>query len=37
MPIRVDRRFKRVAVVPPFYRKATRIGIRGVLYEKTGT
>ena len=32
-----DRRFKRVAVVPPFYRKATRIGIRGVLYEKTGT
>jgi hypothetical protein len=31
-----DRAFKRVAVVPPFYRRATRIGIRGVLYEKTG-
>jgi mannosyltransferase len=29
--------FKRVAVVPPFYRRATRIGIRGVLYERTGT
>jgi mannosyltransferase len=29
-----DRRFERVAVVPPFYRRATRIGIRGVLYEK---
>jgi mannosyltransferase len=31
-----NRDFKRVAVVPPFYRRATRIGIRGVLYEKTG-
>ena len=31
-----SRDFKRVAVVPPFYRRATRIGIRGVLYEKTG-
>jgi 4-amino-4-deoxy-L-arabinose transferase-like glycosyltransferase len=29
-----DRRFRRVAIVPPFYRRATRIGIRGVLYEK---
>jgi mannosyltransferase len=28
--------FRRVKVVPPFYRRATRIGIRGVLYEKTG-
>jgi mannosyltransferase len=28
--------FKRIAVVPRFYRRATRIGIRGVLYEKTG-
>jgi mannosyltransferase len=31
-----DRRFERVAVVPDFYRRATRIGVRGVLYEKTG-
>ncbi len=31
-----DTGFKRVKVVPPFYRRATRIGIRGVLYEKTG-
>jgi mannosyltransferase len=31
-----DRRFKRIAVVPPNYRRATRIGVRGVLYEKTG-
>jgi hypothetical protein len=31
-----DKRFKRVGVVPPFYRRATRIGVRGVLYEKTG-
>ena len=30
-----DKRFKRVAVVPPFYRRATRIGVRGVIYEKT--
>ncbi len=35
--IAADGRFRRVAVVPPFYRRATRIGIRGVLYEKTGT
>jgi mannosyltransferase len=31
-----DGRFKRVAVVPPFYRRATRIGVRGVIYEKSG-
>jgi len=31
-----DKRFKRVRVVPQFYRAATRIGVRGVLYEKTG-
>ena len=30
-----DSRFKRVGVVPPFYRRSTRIGVRGVLYEKT--
>ena len=28
--------FKRVSRGAPFYRRATRIGIRGVLYEKTG-
>ena len=32
-----DSQFKRIGAVPSFYRKATRIGIRGVLYEKTGT
>jgi hypothetical protein len=31
-----DDRFERVAVVPPNYRRATRIGVRGVIYEKTG-
>jgi mannosyltransferase len=31
-----DPRLKRVAVVPPNYRRATRIGVRGVVYEKTG-
>ena len=30
-----DRRFRRLGAVPPFYRHATRIGIRGVLYVKT--
>jgi mannosyltransferase len=30
-----DRRFEKVKAVPPFYRRATRIGVRGVLYEKT--
>jgi hypothetical protein len=29
-----DRRFKRIGVVPPSYRRSTRIGVRGVLYEK---
>jgi hypothetical protein len=31
-----DRRLEPVAAVPPNYRRATRIGVRGVLYEKTG-
>jgi mannosyltransferase len=31
-----NRRFKRIGVAPPNYRRATRIGVRGVLYEKTG-
>ena len=31
-----DRRFKPIGVVPPSYRRATRIGVRGVLYEKAG-
>jgi mannosyltransferase len=29
-----DERFELVDAVPPFYRRATRIGVRGVLYEK---
>ena len=29
-----DKRFEVVSAVPPFYRRATRIGVRGVLYEK---
>jgi mannosyltransferase len=29
-----DPRFKQLAAVPPFYRRATRIGVRGVIYEK---
>jgi len=33
----VDERFRVVQPVPPFYRRATRIGVRGVLYEKTET
>jgi mannosyltransferase len=32
-----DKRFEKVAAVPPFYRRATRIGVRGVLYEKKKT
>jgi mannosyltransferase len=32
-----DKRFELVGAVPPNYRPATRIGVRGVLYEKTGT
>jgi mannosyltransferase len=31
-----DERFERVGPVPTTYRRATRIGVRGVLYEKTG-
>jgi mannosyltransferase len=31
-----DERFEKVSAVPPFYRRATRIGVRGVIYEKTG-
>ena len=31
-----DRRFRRVEYLPSFYRRAGRIGVRGVLYEKTG-
>ena len=27
---------ERIEVVPPNYRRATRIGVRGVIYEKTG-
>jgi mannosyltransferase len=30
-----DGRFKLLAALPPFYRRATRIGVRAVLYEKT--
>jgi mannosyltransferase len=30
-----DSRFKFLGAVPPNYRRATRIGVRGVLYEKT--
>jgi mannosyltransferase len=30
-----DPRFKRVGAVPSFYRRAGRIGVRGVLYEKS--
>jgi mannosyltransferase len=33
--VAADPRFERKGVVPPFYRRATRIGVRGVLYEKT--
>jgi mannosyltransferase len=31
-----DGRFKFLGAVPPNFRRATRIGVRGVLYEKTG-
>ncbi len=34
--VATDRRFKRIGVVPPNYRRATRIGVRGVLYERIG-
>jgi mannosyltransferase len=32
----LDRRFTREDAVPAFYRRARRIGVRGVLYRKTG-
>jgi mannosyltransferase len=31
-----DPRFELVDAVPPTFRRATRIGVRGVIYEKTG-
>ena len=31
-----DRRLEKVKAVPLHYRRATRIGVRGVIYEKTG-
>jgi mannosyltransferase len=31
-----DERFEKIGPVPRNYRRATRIGVRGVLYEKTG-
>jgi mannosyltransferase len=31
-----DDRFEKIGPVPSNYRRATRIGVRGVLYEKTG-
>jgi mannosyltransferase len=31
-----DDRFELVDAVPPTFRRATRIGVRGVIYEKTG-
>jgi hypothetical protein len=34
--LELDRRFVREEAVPPFYRRARRIGVRGVLYTKTG-
>jgi 4-amino-4-deoxy-L-arabinose transferase-like glycosyltransferase len=33
--LELDERFKFDAAVPPFYRRAGRIGVRGVLYTKT--
>ncbi len=33
--LELDKRFEYVGAVPPFYRRANRIGVRGVLYEKT--
>jgi len=29
-----DKQFKRIGAVPPNYRRATRIGVRGIVYEK---
>jgi mannosyltransferase len=34
--VATDPHFKRIGVVPANYRRATRIGVRGVLYEKIG-
>ena len=34
--LELDGRFTREAAVPGFYRRARRIGVRGVLYRKTG-
>jgi mannosyltransferase len=34
--LEADERFEKVGPVPDNYRRATRIGVRGVLYEKTG-
>jgi hypothetical protein len=31
-----DKRFKKIGTAPSIYRGSTRIGVRGVLYEKTG-
>ena len=33
---RNDPRLETVKAVPIHYRRATRIGVRGVIYEKTG-
>jgi hypothetical protein len=33
--LELDDRFELVGAVPPFYQRAGRIGVRGVLYEKT--
>ena len=33
--LELDKRFELDGAVPPFYRRAGRIGVRGVLYEKT--
>ena len=33
--LEADDRFTRERAVPDFYRRATRIGVRGVLYTKT--
>jgi 4-amino-4-deoxy-L-arabinose transferase-like glycosyltransferase len=35
LAIGADRRFRQLRAAPEFYRRATRIGVRGVLYEKT--
>jgi hypothetical protein len=32
--VATDRRFKQVAAVPSNYRRATRIGVRGVVYQR---